>query len=265
MLAMWHRVMTRKWTIANRVCEHTPEGSRFVKTIRDYIRNPHIRIVASELALYANEMQDKIRAIGSFGTCKPVAKSVWIECEMLHQGQRHQSGVFCCLLDQESPVGNELYLVAHFKMQHGDPVLLATEVLTFNKNGELIRASCPGVEMSPSGFFLLVMSFAHCKNVEIVDCKGHGPNEKLSRRLKVPSVIYKTLKIPGFIKRSQGEHSGDSGVEMRSHICRGHFATYTADKPLFGRPDGVGKFWHPAHVRGNAKHGAVVKDYEVTT
>ena len=52
-----------------------------------------------------------------------------------------------------------------------------------------------------------------------------------------------------------------NGLKKALHICRGHFATYTQDAPLFG--NFVGTVWKPQHVRGNAQHGAVVKDYRV--
>lgn len=44
-------------------------------------------------------------------------------------------------------------------------------------------------------------------------------------------------------------------------FCRGHFSTYTEDRPLFGKVSGT--FWVPSHVRGSAKQGVVVSDYNV--
>jgi hypothetical protein len=42
------------------------------------------------------------------------------------------------------------------------------------------------------------------------------------------------------------------------HVCRGHFARYTEERPLFGRV--AGTFWRPMHLRGSASEGLVLKD-----
>jgi hypothetical protein len=51
------------------------------------------------------------------------------------------------------------------------------------------------------------------------------------------------------------------GLKRALHICRGHFSHYSEEKPLFGRI--AGTFWVPAHVRGSAKEGVIVSDYNV--
>jgi hypothetical protein len=50
---------------------------------------------------------------------------------------------------------------------------------------------------------------------------------------------------------------------MSSHSVRGHFATYTEDKPLFGRC--VGTYWKKPHVRGDKSVGEVKKIYNIVT
>ncbi|MCA0455678.1 MAG: hypothetical protein LCI00_17005 [Chloroflexi bacterium] len=47
----------------------------------------------------------------------------------------------------------------------------------------------------------------------------------------------------------------------KSRERRGNFATYTDDKPLFGKYTGT--FWRPATAVGEVKNGVVIKDYEV--
>jgi len=42
-------------------------------------------------------------------------------------------------------------------------------------------------------------------------------------------------------------------------LVRGHFATYTQERPLFGRY--AGTVFIPAHVRGTPEAGIVIKDY----
>lgn len=105
----------------------------------------------------------------------------------------------------------------------------------------------------------LAFTFCNCKNVEIEDdTERLQPTPKIMRRLKLPSVRRYRLKIDGR-RTSPSAGSGDCRSPAY-HLCRGHFATYTAERPLFGRL--VGKFWIPAHVKGKKEHGTVEKSYE---
>jgi len=54
---------------------------------------------------------------------------------------------------------------------------------------------------------------------------------------------------------------GGNEIHRALHICRGHFATYGDDNPLFGKH--VGTFWRPMHVRGDKAAGEVRKSYKV--
>jgi hypothetical protein len=110
--------------------------------------------------------------------------------------------------------------------------------------------------------FGLGLSFCHCKNVrrvELADDRGG----RWHRRTGVPVDRYYTLDIDPMreVLRSEGG-SEQSGLQRALHICRGHFAHYTPEHPLFGKY--VGTFWRPDHVRGSADHGTVRKDYKVS-
>lgn len=109
----------------------------------------------------------------------------------------------------------------------------------------------------------LAFTFANCSNVNIEDdTERLQPSAKVMRRLKLPCVKRYTLNIAGH--RSRRSESGEPqqvGV-MPFHLCRGHFATYTAERPLFGKH--VGKFWIPPHTRGREEHGIIFKDYAVS-
>jgi hypothetical protein len=100
----------------------------------------------------------------------------------------------------------------------------------------------------------------HVKNVDVVD-KPTRKRGKKQRRLRPDQLIqWKTLEVrPGGVSESAGSGSGESLTAH--HIVRGHFATYTADKPLFGKY--VGTYWREAHARGDRKAGEVAKDYRV--
>lgn len=108
-----------------------------------------------------------------------------------------------------------------------------------------------------------VCSFLSCKNVTTEDktCV-YAPQDKIRRRLKIPEIKRYTLVIDGHsTHRSQSAPLSETGV-MPFHLCRGHFATYTNEKPLFGKL--TGRFWVPAHMRGNKRNGEIIKDYKVS-
>lgn len=108
----------------------------------------------------------------------------------------------------------------------------------------------------------LAVSFTHCKNVVLEE---NEPPDKVSkkhqRRHGAPLTKYYTLEIGPIQAATQVNGSRDSRVERSFHIARGHFATYSPDKPLFGKY--AGTFWKPQHVRGSKKSGEIVKDYAI--
>lgn len=110
----------------------------------------------------------------------------------------------------------------------------------------------------------LAISFMHCKNVEHREevpsyLERTAWKKKHRRRL----VRYHVLDIDPMRKVLDDDGGARThGIGRALHICRGHFATYTEDAPLFGRHTGT--FWKPQHVRGSAKSGVVVKDYRLS-
>lgn len=109
----------------------------------------------------------------------------------------------------------------------------------------------------------MAISLMHCKNVELVDKPVSRQYRRMMERKGEPITQYKTLVIEPFKKqvRNEARESGQNEIERALHICRGHFRTYSEDKPLFGKISGT--FWIPMHVRGNAGVGTVEKDYKV--
>jgi len=109
---------------------------------------------------------------------------------------------------------------------------------------------------------LLAICFAHCKGTEI---KEHQPSRQVSRaseRAGKPVFTFHTIDInpSANVLRAEGNVS-ENGLAKALHICRGHFAHYTTEKPLFGKYTGT--FYRPMHVRGNAEKGIAAKDYRV--
>jgi hypothetical protein len=113
------------------------------------------------------------------------------------------------------------------------------------------------------GPFMMALGLLACRNVHRREVEQP---EKLSKKWAKkhgrPLVRYHVLDIDPMRKVLKSEGRSDEvGLKKALHICRGHFATYTEDAPLFGRVTGT--FWKPQHVRGSAKQGVVVKDYNV--
>lgn len=110
---------------------------------------------------------------------------------------------------------------------------------------------------------IYALFFINCKNTKIENDLARPKNvyaPKESKKNKGP--IYKVLKIDGMTKVLNTEGDAQhNGPAKAFHICRGHFATYTEEKPLFGKV--VGTFWVPAHTKGSKKFGEVIKDYEL--
>jgi len=111
---------------------------------------------------------------------------------------------------------------------------------------------------------LATFTFANCCNVKLEDVTEElQPVPKIRRRLKLPEIRRYTLNIMGHTgKVSREWNEGEKGV-MPWHLCRGHFATYTEEKPLFGRKGAIGRYWHPPHMKGKKENGVVIKDYAI--
>jgi len=112
---------------------------------------------------------------------------------------------------------------------------------------------------------LLAMAMLHMKNIVT---EVHNPPERLSRRHQKrtgqPLIRCKTLVIkPGreVQRRQEGEHASERQCAL--HLCRGNWAKYTKEKPLFGPGGYVGEVWRPPHAVGDPAVGIVVKDYLV--
>lgn len=134
----------------------------------------------------------------------------------------------------------------------------------YSRLRRIIASHCAHYYFTP---VLLANAFAHCKNVKISEMPPE-PQRPLKNSQKrrgvqqVPHYSYHVLDIEPMkeVLRTEGQ-SEKTGLTRALHICRGHFATYTDEKPLFGRVTGT--FWKPMHVRGSIKAGIAAKDYNV--
>jgi hypothetical protein len=106
---------------------------------------------------------------------------------------------------------------------------------------------------------LLALSFLNCRNVTTVE--REAPRQ-LRRREPVATWTYRVIEIQAMKRRlDEVKASADGTLQRALHICRGHFAEYSEDKPLFGKI--VGRIWKPQHIRGDVASGVRVKDYKL--
>ena len=111
---------------------------------------------------------------------------------------------------------------------------------------------------------LMAISLLGCINVSYIDRMLPRSYLRRCKRSGSVPVKYKTLDIELFRKQvRQDVQPGESEIKRALHICRGNFAHYTEDKPLFGKYTGT--YWRPMHVRGSKQFGEVIKDYRVLT
>lgn len=110
---------------------------------------------------------------------------------------------------------------------------------------------------------MLAFCFMNCKNVTVqpVDPDAKLNRERTRHGLK-PFLRYHTINIEPMRKVLKTEGGIETnGLKKALHICRGHFARYSEDKPLFGHTSGL--VWRPAHTRGAINQGVVISDYKV--
>jgi hypothetical protein len=142
-------------------------------------------------------------------------------------------------------------------------VMLSAEVEgTFERGQEVVRDSIAYCRRST----LFALAMLNVRNVMI---DTHTRPEKMQRarvrRGKPEFVSYKTLRIvaPGQARREREGSSEPSQGIMPAHLVRAHTITGSEERPLFGKPWGVGTFIVPSHTRGSKEVGVALKDYRV--
>ena len=110
------------------------------------------------------------------------------------------------------------------------------------------------------GPVFMALSLLNCKTISHEE---REPPPKLSKKHAKktgnPLRSYHVLRLD-LLSMSKGSAEGTGeGGKKRLHMCRGHFAKYTQEKPMLGKY--VGTYWRPSHVRGQKKLGYADKDY----
>lgn len=108
-------------------------------------------------------------------------------------------------------------------------------------------------------FALFASQLMQCRNIIVRNEPAYRPNMPKGQRNRAPKIDYKTIGMSESLVRSSRDSEAGDGTDRRRHVCRGNFAHYTDERPLFGKYTGT--FWRPMHVRGKAEAGVVQKDY----
>jgi hypothetical protein len=273
MLRMADRILSQPLQILVRSRELERMDSSLQGEVRSSVERSQI-IVADNVAAYVMESPEKLWGKKDFPYLIPPFRNTFIEyvvCSEILSPRFSQIGVLLVAHDHSD---FEMGLLQEgvkwvvtgtmFATLNGQPVAFPDWVgFLIREDGSCI-GTCGANEMWCPVMIpvLLAVSFMHCKGVRKTEEPKMNAPAKWLRRTKVSQLKYHVLEINPFkeVLRSEGG-SESNGLKKALHICRGHFATYTEDKPLFGHT--VGTVWRPSHVRGDIKHGAVVKDYSI--
>lgn len=106
----------------------------------------------------------------------------------------------------------------------------------------------------------LAIGLANCRNIDVPAMRTRDETRGKKRlRNKRPSTQYRVIRLPGAPSNRVDGPVQNAG-QLRLHTVRGHFKTYTEDKPLYGKLTGTW-WWNPA-VRGNRNNGEIVSTYK---
>lgn len=111
---------------------------------------------------------------------------------------------------------------------------------------------------------IMAVAWMNCKNVDtdlhtaLIQQRVPAKGKRKSRKA-YKSIDYHTIRLPGQSGGGAGGTGEHGGVRM--HTVRGHFKTFTKERPLLGRATGT--YWWGWQVRGNPARGVSVTDYNV--
>jgi hypothetical protein len=109
----------------------------------------------------------------------------------------------------------------------------------------------------------LTICFMHAKNIVLESHRPTDQNRAFRRSHGLrPPMRFHTLRLhPGQTITRSDPNLELTGQRNALHICRGHFKTFTAERPLLGKHTGT--FWWPQQARGSLSEGRIIKRYAV--
>lgn len=111
--------------------------------------------------------------------------------------------------------------------------------------------------------YFFCLSLTHCRNVELVERTVPPAVVKKRKEKGIPYIKFKQLVIkPVGGKRMVGGSSESQKHNMMPlSFIRGHFKTFSEERPLFGKWSG--RYWWSMSARGDSAQGEIVKTYKV--
>jgi hypothetical protein len=109
--------------------------------------------------------------------------------------------------------------------------------------------------------FVAGMCLLNCKNIVEQPVESPPLNRAARRRGEnLPRYRYHVLKVRPFGSRKQRDLVSDNGQLTPLHWVKGHFKSYSLERPLLGRFSG--RFWFQPHLAGRDTRRIVAKSYK---
>lgn len=242
--------------------------------------NTSIRIVSDEAAqyYYYSPREDWSIDSGAFGKIMPPFADMWLEVMTPTRAYIHGQWVtahkvrYAFIFCQESEGTWQVYFLAS-RVKHG-PVIAFPAIarISLDENNAVELGVMYDQHAIPENLAVslsenlsiayLALGWMNCRNVELVDQRPSLPQRlKRERKGDFPGLEYKKIILDGRSRRSLTSNQEAEKRHQRLHVVRGHFKTYTADKPLMGKL--VGQYWWHQQTRGDADLGVIHHEYEV--
>ncbi len=229
--------------------------------------NTAIRVVADEAYAYVQERGWRNKDVDDFGALIPPFDLMWIEWRL---EPTKQMGVLMRTTRNEDRTHSILAMLIYGstedKYVHKLPSVMHAVTGSFEDG--LVVTVAEGLMNGEktdafNGHFApawLAVAWMNCRNLALVT---HQTNPKLARKRRKHGAFvgmdYRRIVVNSAYSKRWEASSGVAA--SRFHTVRGHLATYTPEKPMFGKY--VGTFWKPSHVRGNADLGRINHEYHV--
>lgn len=229
--------------------------------------NTSTRVIADESSFYVEDRGWSHKDINDFGVLLPPFDSMWIEwrtregdhiaMSVVRKVQDKDDHAIVAMLFSYSP---SLRVVARL------PASMQAMTMR-DSRGSWVTAYGGAVQWQDDNRFnhhfapgWLAIAWMNCNNLSLERTSlGSRLIKKRRKRGQPTGLDYCRIVIGDKYKRQWEKSSGVSAT--RFHAVRGHLATYTPDKPMFGKY--VGTFWKPSHVRGDKDLGRINHEYHV--
>lgn len=193
----------------------------------------------------------------------PADKVKWtIEMALVYDNKgvlRTYPAIWLFYLDEEGQL---------LRDRQGDVLAETATLVASPKLEETLEGSKRWEDLKASVFTLALpffwsFGFMHCRNVSLDPQAVSRQARRQAERRGTPVLDCRVLNIEP-MRRVLAEEGRQSavGLQRALHICRGHFKTYTEERPLFGKV--AGTFWWEGSIRGSLTKGEVAKECKVS-